>query len=107
MVGDLFQQSDNSFVMNLENKAFCLLFVPSQLTLKVEVGQGIVNIKNIQQNFLVRVKSGVVSWKQSDPQNFYLQKISAPVVSGQMQQFSKNGQWTVKIVVDEGEVHLR
>jgi hypothetical protein len=107
MVQQVFTQQQNHFVMNLSKKAYCLLFVPVGLELKLSVKDGIINLKNMQQNFSIEMERGIVAWKQDDPTGFFLQELTASDVVGSREMFSKHGQWMAKINIGQGEVRLR
>lgn len=104
----IFSQQGKQYVMNLDaKKSHCLLFVPHLLPLGIRVERGNVNIKNMAQGFDVKVKEGIVYWRQKDRENFNLAKVDAPDIEGDRSGFSPRGQWMVNIWVDKGEVRLR
>lgn len=105
---EIFTQKDSTFIMNIDaKKSHCLVFVPHSMNLKIEVGEGNVNLKNMKQDFSVHLGKGVVSWKQANRQDFHLKTHSARILSGEGSDFSDNGKWSTEIVVDDGEIRYR
>lgn len=104
----IFTKAGETFIMNIDaKKSHCLVFVPHSMNLKIEVGQGNINLKNMKQDFSIHLGKGIVSWKQKNRSDFHLKSHFAKNISGSDDGFSKNGKWTTEIIVDDGEIRYR
>ncbi len=105
---EIFTKKRNTFMMNLDaTQSHCLVFVPYFMKLKIEMGEGNINLKSLQQDFGIHLGKGILSWKQHDHHDYYVHPLFSKNMSGEDDKFSKNGKWKASILIDDGEIRLR
>ncbi len=107
-LGSLFSKVQDKLIMQFaQEHVACMLYLPVKKTLTINMQEGVLNIKNLQQSMDVTLTSGVIVWKVDRKRDFYLQKLEATVVRGDTHSYSNHGIWSVKLVVKDGVVILR